>query len=71
MKIFLFSTHSATASHRTDQDNEPPHDDRNGNPCAAASGPTQPEPQEETPCGDCTLYLVTWCNTNINYKRYG
>ncbi len=54
MKIFLSSTHSATESHRTEQENEPPHDDRNVNPSAAASEPTQPEPQEETPCGDCT-----------------
>ncbi len=54
MEIFLSSTHSATEIHRTEQQSEPPHDDRNVNPSAAASEPTQPEPHEETPCGDCT-----------------
>ncbi len=50
----VFCTHSATASHRTEEENEPPHDDRNVNPSAAASEPIQPEPQDETPRGDCT-----------------
>ncbi len=54
MKIFLFSTHSATASHRTEQENEPHHDGRSVNHPTAATEHTQPETQEETQCGDCT-----------------
>ncbi len=70
MKLLLFSTHSATGSHRTEQENEPPHDDRSVYPSAAASEPTQPEPQDETPRGDCTLYLVANCTRTIFYKKY-
>ncbi len=70
MKISLFSIHSATGSHRTEQENGLPHDDRSVSPSDAASEPTQPESQEETPRDDCTLHLVANCTRTIYYKKY-